>query len=56
MSCTGCMNSVMPGTSPVRLQPPDHVTGADLAVVEGLQVDLNAAAVQSGVGAVDADE
>ena len=38
------------------LQAPDHVAGADFALVERLQIDLDAAAVERGVGAVDADE
>ena len=47
----------MPATSgKLRLQAANHVAGADLALVERLQVDQNAAAVQGGVGAVDADE
>jgi hypothetical protein len=51
------MNSVMPATfRQVRLQAPDHVAGVDLALRQRLQVDLNAAAVERGVGAVDADE
>ena len=40
----------------LRLQAADHVAGADLALFERLQVDQDAAAVQRGVGAVDADE
>ena len=38
------------------LQAADDVAGADLAVFERLQVDLNASAVERRVGAVDADE
>ena len=40
----------------LRLQAADHVAGADLPRFERLQVDLDAAAVQRRVGAVDADE
>ncbi len=40
----------------LRLQAADHVAGVDLALRQRLQIDLNAAAVQRGVGAVDADE
>ena len=47
----------MPATfGQLRLQPADHVGGADLALLQRLQVDQNAAAVQRRVGAVDADE
>ena len=40
----------------LRLQAADHVTGADLALLQRLQIDLNAPAVQRGVGAINADE
>ncbi len=40
----------------LRLQSPDHVAGADLPLLERLQVDLNASRVQRGVGSIDADE
>ncbi len=51
------MNRVMPETlARFRLQAANHIAGADQAVFERLQVDLNAAAVERRVGAVDADE
>ena len=40
----------------LRLEPADHVAGVDLPLLERLEVDLDAAAVERGVGAVDADE
>ena len=40
----------------LRLQAANHIAGADLALVERLEVDQNAAAVERGVGAIDADE
>ncbi len=40
----------------VGLQPPDHVRGAALALVQRFQIDLDAPAVERGVRAVDADE
>ncbi len=39
-----------------RLQAADHIAGADAAVGQRLQIDLHAAVVHGGVGAVDADE
>src|SRR6266849_4696549 len=39
-----------------RLQPPNHVGSGNLALLQRLEIDLNAAAVQRGVDAVDADE
>src|SRR5260370_1991156 len=40
----------------LRLEPPDYVGGGNLALLEGFEVDLNAAAVQGGIDAIDADE
>ena len=39
-----------------RLQAADHLAGADLALIERLQVDQNAPAIQGGVGSIDPDE
>jgi hypothetical protein len=45
---------VMPSTSlSFRLQAANHVAGRNPALIERLQVDLDAAAVQRGIGAVD---
>ena len=38
------------------LEPVDDFAGAEAAILQGLEVDLDAAAVEGGVGAVDADE
>jgi hypothetical protein len=38
------------------IEAPDHVGGRDAALGERLEVDLDAAAVERGVGAVGADE
>src|ERR1700731_744479 len=38
------------------LEAADHIRGADIALGERLQIDLDAAAVERGVRAVDADE
>ena len=51
------MNKVMPSTCvSCRLQAADDLAGAGIALFERLQIDLDAAAVQRGVGAVHADE
>jgi hypothetical protein len=56
-SCTGCMNRVMPATSSsLRLQAANHVAGADFALGQRFEIDQDAAAVQGGIGSVDADE
>ena len=39
-----------------RSQPVDHLRRADLALIERLEIDLNAAAIERRVGAVRADE
>ncbi len=47
----------MPSTfCKLRLQAANDFGGGDLALIERLEVDLDAAGVQRGVGAVDADE
>ena len=38
------------------LQAANHIAGVEVALVERLQIDLDAPAVERGVGAVDADE
>ena len=38
------------------LQAADNVGGGDFALVERLEIDLDAPAVEGGVGAIDADE
>ena len=40
----------------LRAQPVDHLRGGNLALVERLQIDLDAAAVQRGVRPIRADE
>ena len=51
------MKSEMPSTFGQRgLQAANDVAGADIALRQRLQIDLDAAAVERGVGAVDADE
>ena len=47
----------MPFTSPtLGCSALDHIAGRNLALVQRLQRDLDAAGVQRRVGAVDADE
>ena len=56
-SWIGCMYSVMPSTfASSGSQAVHHVRGADLALVERLEIDQDAPAVQRGVDAVHADE
>src|SRR5262249_812178 len=38
------------------LKAPDDIAGTDVSLVERLEINLNAAAVRCGVGAIDADE
>src|SRR6267154_1206085 len=38
------------------LKAPDNVGGGNLALIEGLEIDLDAAAVQRGIDSVNADE
>ena len=40
----------------LRLQSLDHIGGVDASLVQRLQIDLNAPAIQRRVGSVDADE
>src|SRR6185295_1025181 len=47
----GALNSCEAG-----LQAADNVTGADPALLDRFQIDLNAAAVEGAVGAVNTDE
>ena len=47
----------MPATfANFRLQAANHVARANLAIVQRLQIDQHASAVQGGIGSVDSDE
>ena len=46
----------MPWTWELGFQPANDIGGAQIALVERLEIDGNAPAVESGVGAVSADE